>query len=134
MYHSIMSIHHIPVPILKREHYETTLRPLQNSLLDSLIFLESLLASRNSSSASPLSLCGGSHPSIADLSTSCELLQISSVGYSFFPRFPLITRWLGSLSSLSSFQEVSKSLGILGKEANSSSAKYLNLEVFSSPS
>ncbi|MES1947154.1 glutathione S-transferase [Salinisphaera sp. C84B14] len=123
MYHDIMNLH-LTLPMLKYELQATALKPLQDGLHGSLATLDHKLAQQ---AASQPTLCGGAHPTLADLTLACELYQIVAVGYRF-SGCPHVAGWLEGMAQRPHFTDVSQEIVEQGREIREQSGAYLDLE------
>ena len=123
MFHDIMNLH-LTLPMLKYELQATALKPLQDGLRGGLATLEQHLAKRD---ASEPTLCGGPHPTLADLTIACELYQIVAVGYRF-TGFANVARWLDKIAQRVPFHDVSQEILDQGRTICEHSGRYLDLE------
>lgn len=126
MFHHIMNLH-LTLPMLKREIQQTLLEPLQHGLNPALATLEAQLQRQAGNDSSQPTLCGGNHPTLADLSIACELYQIVAVGYRF-DRYPCVTRWLEGMAQREHFRDVSSEVAEQGRTIRDGSGAYLALE------
>lgn len=127
MFHAIMNLYQT-LPMLKYEIQETVLKPLQDGLAKSLATLENQLQCQNTDQNTP-TLCGGAHPTLADLTLVCELYQIVAVGYRF-ERYPQVTRWIDAVAERPCFTAVSEQIVEQGREIRDANGGYLDLNAF----
>ncbi|WP_423822959.1 glutathione S-transferase family protein [Salinisphaera sp. SPP-AMP-43] len=125
MFHDIMNLH-LTLPMLKREIRQTALRPLQQGLNTSLAVLERHFERQPDNTTHAPTLASGPHPTLADLSLSCELYQIVAVGYRF-DRYPRVSRWLDAMAQRPHFQDVSEQLLEQGTTIRQQNSEYLDL-------
>ena len=123
MFHDIMNLH-LTLPMLKYELQATALKPLQDGLRGSLATLDHKLAQQ---AASQPTLCGGTHPTLADLTLACELYQIVAVGYRF-SGFAHVAGWLDGMAQRPHFSDVSQEIFEQGREIREQSGAYLDLD------
>lgn len=126
MFHHIMNLH-LTLPMLKREIQQTLLRPLQNGLNQALTTLEAHFERQADAHCLSPTLCGGTHPSLADLSITCELYQIAAVGYRF-DRYPRVSRWLGAITQRPHVGDISSEITEQGRTICDKSGAYLELD------
>ncbi|QEA39935.1 glutathione S-transferase family protein [Pistricoccus aurantiacus] len=122
-FHDIMNLH-LTLPMLKYELQQTRIRPLQERLKSSLALLEHHFKHQD---ASAITLCGGKHSTLADLSMVCELYQIIAIGYRL-PGYPRVARWIDTIASRPHFQNVSSEIIAQGRSIREQSGGYLDLE------
>ncbi len=125
-FHSIMNLH-LTLPMLKYEIQDTQIRPLQQSLKPGLSMLESHFERQGMGDSSTPTLCGGEHPTLADLSIVCELYQIVAIGYRF-TGYPRVSQWIETIASRPHFKDVSAEILDQGKTIREQSGNYLELE------
>lgn len=126
MFHDIMNVH-LTLPMLKREIQATLLKPLQDSLNTGLALLERHFEQQTEQRPTHPTLCGGEHPTLADLAITCELFQTRAVGYRF-TRYPLVTKWLDGMAQRRHFIDVSEEIVEQGETIREQSSAYLDLE------
>nr|WP_299240367.1 glutathione S-transferase family protein [uncultured Halomonas sp.] len=125
-FHSIMNLH-LTLPMLKYELQDTQIRPLQEGLKSGLAMLESHFERQGVDDSSPGMLCGGEHPTLADLSIVCELYQIVAIGYRF-KGYPRVFQWIETIASRPHFKDVSAEVLDQGRAIREQSGNYLDLE------
>jgi glutathione S-transferase len=125
MFHAIMNLH-LTLPMLKYELQSTVLKPLQDSLKTALATLEQHLQRQNGDDAPAPTMCGGEHPTLADLTIACELYQIVAVGYRF-ERYPQVAGWLDAMAQRPHFKNVSHEITEQGRAIRDASGGYLDL-------
>ncbi|MBS63797.1 glutathione S-transferase family protein [Salinisphaera sp.] len=123
MFHDIMNLH-LTLPMLKYELQASALKPLQEGLCGSLATLDAQLAQH---AAGEPTLCGGPHPTLADLTLACELYQIVAVGYRF-TGFAHVAAWLDHMARRPHFSDVSQEIVEQGREIREQSGAYLDLD------
>ncbi len=125
-FHPIMNLH-LTLPMLKYELQDTQIRPLQEGLKSGLAMLESHLERQGADGSSPATLCGGEHPTLADLSIVCELYQVVAIGYQF-KGYPRVSQWIETIASRPHFKDVSAEILDQGRTIREQSGNYLELE------
>lgn len=125
MFHAVMNLH-LTLPMLKYELQSTALKPLQDGLNPGLATLEQHLERQNAHARSAATLCGGEHPTLADLTIACELYQIVAVGYRF-ERYPQVAGWLDGMAQRPHFKNVSHEITEQGRATRDASGGYLDL-------
>lgn len=125
-FHHIMNLN-LTLPMLKYELQDTLIRPLQEGLKSGLSTLESHFERQRAGDSSPITLCGGEQPTLADLSMVCELYQIVAIGYRF-QGYPRVSQWIDAIASRPHFKDVSAGILDQGKAIREQSGDYLDLE------
>ncbi|MES1930803.1 glutathione S-transferase [Salinisphaera dokdonensis CL-ES53] len=128
MFHDIMNLH-LTLPMLKYELQSTALKPLQDGLRSGLATLEAHFERQPQDTPAAPTLCGDAHPTLADLTITCELYQIVAVGYRF-DRYPQVAQWLNGMAERDHFKRVSEEVLEQGRTIREASGDYLELDAF----
>ncbi len=128
LFHDVMNLH-LTLPMLKYEIQDTALKPLQDGLNQGLATLEQHFERQATDQPTHPTLCGGDHPTLADLTMACELYQVVTVGYRF-DRYPRVSRWLDAMAQRQHFRHVSAEIIDQGQTIREASGGYLDLKAF----